>query len=68
MHTSMLKVLCCVFRQGRAALSEQCSKTRAEVRRLEVELQEERRRNSRMKSNMQEVAITLKQAMTVKRA
>ncbi|XP_036955206.1 cilia- and flagella-associated protein 157-like [Acanthopagrus latus] len=49
-----------VLRQGRASLFEQCSKTRAEESRLEAELQEERRRMSRMKSMMQDTAVTLK--------
>ncbi|XP_008274624.1 cilia- and flagella-associated protein 157 [Stegastes partitus] len=51
------------LRQNRALVSEQCSKNRAEVSRLEVALQEERRRRSRMKSIMQEAADTLRQAL-----
>ena len=58
--------LCCAFRQGRASLFEQCSKTRAEESRLEAELQEERRRMSRMKSMMQDTAVTLKYVLMVK--
>lgn len=57
---------CCAFRQGRASLSEQCSKTRAEESRLEAELQEERRRMSRMKSMMQDTAVTLRYVLMVK--
>uniref|UniRef100_A0A3P8SLU7 Cilia- and flagella-associated protein 157 n=1 Tax=Amphiprion percula TaxID=161767 RepID=A0A3P8SLU7_AMPPE len=54
------------LRWDRASLSEQCSKTRAEVSRLEAELQEERRRRSRMKSIMEEAADNLRQALMVK--
>uniref|UniRef100_A0A3Q0S4X8 Cilia- and flagella-associated protein 157 n=1 Tax=Amphilophus citrinellus TaxID=61819 RepID=A0A3Q0S4X8_AMPCI len=56
----------CVFRQDQASLCHQCSKNRAEVSRLEAELQQERRRRSRMKSNMQEAAVTLRRALMVK--
>ncbi|XP_040011891.1 cilia- and flagella-associated protein 157-like [Xiphias gladius] len=51
------------LRQDRASLSEQHSKNRAKVSRLEAELQEERRRRSRMKSIMREAADTLRQAL-----
>ncbi|XP_029295998.1 cilia- and flagella-associated protein 157-like [Cottoperca gobio] len=46
-----------------ASLSKQCSKSRAEVSRLEAELLEERRRRSRMKRIMQEAAVALRQAL-----
>ncbi|XP_069034602.1 cilia- and flagella-associated protein 157-like [Embiotoca jacksoni] len=49
------------LREERDSLSEQCSKTTAEVGRLEVELREERRR--RMKSIVQDAGVTLRQAL-----
>ncbi|XP_054466158.1 cilia- and flagella-associated protein 157-like [Anoplopoma fimbria] len=51
------------LRRDRASLSQQCTKTRAEVSRLEAELQEERRMRSRMKSIMQGAAVALRQAL-----
>uniref|UniRef100_UPI0037E91A0B cilia- and flagella-associated protein 157 n=1 Tax=Semicossyphus pulcher TaxID=241346 RepID=UPI0037E91A0B len=51
------------LRQDRASLTEQCRKDRAEVTRLEAELQEERRERSTMKSIMKEAAVMLKQAL-----
>lgn len=61
-----LALLSCVFRQDQASLCDQCSKNRDEVIRLEAELEQERRRRSRMKNNMQEAAVTLRQALMVK--
>ncbi|KAL3975270.1 solute carrier family 23 (nucleobase transporter), member 1 [Sarotherodon galilaeus] len=51
------------LRQNQASLSEQCSKNRAQVSRLEAELQQERRRRSRMKNIIQEAAVALRQAL-----
>ncbi|XP_031726478.1 cilia- and flagella-associated protein 157-like [Anarrhichthys ocellatus] len=51
------------LRQERASLSERCTNNRVQVSRLEAELQEERRRRSRMKSVMQEAAVALRQAL-----
>ncbi|KAK9522142.1 hypothetical protein VZT92_018627 [Zoarces viviparus] len=51
------------LRQERASLSERCTDNRAQVSRLEAELQEERRRRSRTKSIMQEAAVALRQAL-----
>ncbi|XP_005451606.1 cilia- and flagella-associated protein 157 [Oreochromis niloticus] len=51
------------LRQNQASLSEQCSKNRAQVSRLEAELQQERRRRSRMKNIIQETAVALRQAL-----
>nr|XP_024660222.1 cilia- and flagella-associated protein 157-like [Maylandia zebra] len=50
-------------RQNQASLSEQCSKSRAQVSQLEAELQQERRRRSRMKNIIQEAAVALRQAL-----
>ncbi|XP_068460769.1 cilia- and flagella-associated protein 157-like isoform X2 [Clinocottus analis] len=51
------------LRRERASLSERCADGRAQVSRLEAELQKERRRRSRMKSIMQEAAVALRQAL-----
>ncbi|KAM7391135.1 hypothetical protein PAMP_021849 [Pampus punctatissimus] len=51
------------LRQDQASASEQHSKIRAEVSRLEAELQDEKKRRSRMKSIMQEAAVSLRQAL-----
>ncbi|XP_062273909.1 cilia- and flagella-associated protein 157 [Scomber scombrus] len=51
------------LRLDRAAASEQCDESRAEVSQLEAELLEERRRRIRTKSNMQEAAVTLRQVL-----
>ncbi|KAM7415659.1 hypothetical protein PAMA_017947 [Pampus argenteus] len=51
------------LRQGRASASEQHSKNRAEVSRLEAELEDERKKRSRMKSIMQEAAVSVRQAL-----
>ncbi|XP_028269818.1 cilia- and flagella-associated protein 157 [Parambassis ranga] len=51
------------LRQDRTLLSELCSSHRADLNRLEVELEEERRRRNRMKSSMQNAALTLRHAL-----
>lgn len=61
----ILKSTLFFFRQGRAALSKQCSHNTAEVSRLEAELREERKRRSKMKIVMQGAAHTLRQALMV---
>ncbi|XP_035513720.1 cilia- and flagella-associated protein 157-like [Morone saxatilis] len=61
-HTGVLAEME-ALRQDRVSLSEQCSKNRAEVSRLEAELREERKRKNRMKSIMNDAAITLRQAL-----
>ncbi|KAF1389565.1 hypothetical protein PFLUV_G00074720 [Perca fluviatilis] len=61
-HTGVLAEME-ALRQDRTSLSEQCSKNRAKVSGQEAELQQERKRRSRMKSIMQEAAITLRQAL-----
>ncbi|XP_032370898.1 cilia- and flagella-associated protein 157 [Etheostoma spectabile] len=61
-HTGVLAEME-ALRQDRTSLSEQCSENRAKVSGQEAELQQERKRRSRMKSIMQEAAITLRQAL-----
>ncbi|XP_068576924.1 cilia- and flagella-associated protein 157-like [Cebidichthys violaceus] len=61
-HTGVLAEME-ALRRERASLSERCTKNRAQVSRLEAELQEERRRRSRMKSVMQKAAVALRQAL-----
>ncbi|XP_029016774.1 cilia- and flagella-associated protein 157 [Betta splendens] len=51
------------LRQEQAALSDLHSKSKAEGHRLEAELEKERRKSSRMKSILQEAAVTLRQAL-----
>ncbi|XP_020507028.2 cilia- and flagella-associated protein 157 [Labrus bergylta] len=50
-------------RQDQRSLTEQCSKNRAELGRLEAEKQEERKKRSRMESIMKEAAIMLREAL-----
>lgn len=47
------------------SLSEQCKKAQTEASRLEMELQEERKRRSRLKSILQEAADSLREALMV---
>ncbi|XP_074527006.1 cilia- and flagella-associated protein 157-like [Halichoeres trimaculatus] len=51
------------LRQDRNSWTEQCSKNRAEVSRLEAELQEERRKRIRMQSIMQEAVGMLRETL-----
>ncbi|XP_072243448.1 cilia- and flagella-associated protein 157-like [Leuresthes tenuis] len=52
-----------ILRQDRASLSQQCSKHTERMSQMEAELQEERKRRSRMKSIMQEAAFTLRRTL-----
>ncbi|XP_031161807.1 cilia- and flagella-associated protein 157 [Sander lucioperca] len=61
-HTGVLAEME-ALRRDQTSLSEQCSKNRAKVSGQEAELQQERKRRSRMKSIMQEAAIALRQAL-----
>lgn len=46
-------------------MSKQCNKKEADVRQLEMELQEERQRRNEMNSIIEETCIILKQALMV---